>query len=263
MFAMERGNIDLIVFAVVFLGCVFIGGQGAWAFMAATLLKLYPVAAMISEAVRQQGRKRILPVVLLASVAVIFAIKWRDLVLIRKATPIAWFASYGVIPLREDLKILLTEHHFSDTDAAKRAALVIPIVWATSLSLTMWKWFRPRLDPTLLQSATGRFFFVFGAIYTFSFAIGSNWDYRLIFLIPTLPFAFELLRLRRNLGWCLVYIPGLVLAVNWIIWWNGNRLLLAHAVTTTLFFLVLAVLAEQLRANLHVFAWQGKTQRPV
>ena len=34
-------------------------------------------------------------------------------------------------------------------------------------------------------------FSIFGSIYAFSFIIGSNWDYRLIFLVPTLPFAIE------------------------------------------------------------------------
>jgi hypothetical protein len=49
-------------------------------------------------------------------------------------------------------------------------------------------------------------FAILGAIYAFCFMAGSNWDYRLIFLIPTLPFAFILTRQPEYKYWSMAYI---------------------------------------------------------
>jgi hypothetical protein len=76
-------------------------------------------------------------------------------------------------------------------------------------------WIRgPHFDSSILKTKTGEMFVVFGGIYAFSFMAGSNYDYRLIFLLPTIPFALELIRGKQNALLGCVYVGLLLLAEN-------------------------------------------------
>ena len=55
---------------------------------------------------------------------------------------------------------------------------------------------------------------IFGAIYAFCFIAASNWDYRLIFPIPTLPFAFILTRQPEYKYWSMAYIILIIFSKN-------------------------------------------------
>lgn len=259
----ERGNIDLVVFAIVFLGCVLPGeALRVWMFVIAAVLKLFPMAVLAAEVVRRYGKKRILPVVLLVLVAALFVAQWHDLVLINRGTPRSAFASYGVISLRECLRMFLLEDMLSTQNGlpVARAAIVACVIaaqasvilcWGAGLLLTVRLWKKPlAFDRQLLQSKSGALFFLFGTVYVSTFAIGSNWDYRLIFLLPTLPFAFELSRNPIHFRWGVAYILCLLLAENCISWVHGYKSLLAQAFTVALFFLALRILAAQAKSYL-------------
>ena len=73
---------------------------------------------------------------------------------------------------------------------------------------------RTYLDESIRTSTNGGLFLAFGAIYAFTFAIGSNWDYRLIFLLPTLPLAFDLARQSTHRKWAIAYMALVILAEN-------------------------------------------------
>ena len=73
---------------------------------------------------------------------------------------------------------------------------------------------RTYLDESIRTSTNGGLFLAFGAIYAFTFAIGSNWDYRLIFLLPTLPLAFDLARQSTYRKWAIAYTALVILAEN-------------------------------------------------
>jgi hypothetical protein len=112
-------------------------------------------------------------------------------------------------------------------------------------------------DRQLLQSKAGGLFFLFGTIYAATFAVGSNWNYRLIFLIPTLPFAFESTRNPVHFPWGLAYILIFFAFCSRRIPFPdvGYKSLAAQAVTVALFFLVLRILVEQGKSHL-----KGKTE---
>jgi hypothetical protein len=57
-------------------------------------------------------------------------------------------------------------------------------------------------------------FAIFGAIYAFCFIAASNWDYRLIFPIPTLPFAFILTGQPEYKYWSMAYIILIIFSEN-------------------------------------------------
>jgi hypothetical protein len=226
-------------------------------FVIAAVLKLFPMAVLAAEAVRRQGKKRILPVVSLLLVAALFVVQWHDLVLINRGTPRSAFASYGVISLRECLRMFLLQDILSTQSGlpVARGAIVACVIAAQAsailclgagllLAVRLCK--KPlAFDRQLLQSKAGELFFLFGTVYVSTFGIGSNWDYRLIFLIPTLPFAFELSRNPIHFRRGAAYILCVLFAENCISWVHGYKSLLAQAFTVALFFLVLRILVEQ------------------
>jgi hypothetical protein len=81
-------------------------------------------------------------------------------------------------------------------------------------------------------------FSVFGGIYVFTYAISSNWDYRLMFLLPTLPFALELARIARPRRWAVAYLVLVGIAENSLGFEHYGGTLLGHLATFALFILV-------------------------
>ena len=109
---------------------------------------------------------------------------------------------------------------------------------------------RAPLDETLQKSANGKVFSVFGAIYVFSFAIGSNWDYRLIFMLPTLPFALEMVRNRARRRWAIAYVAAVLSReIRWTCGASTERRSFASD-DFFLFLMVLAILTQQYKALL-------------
>ena len=176
-------------------------------------------------------------------------------------------SAFGVISLRECLRLFLLQNvletqkglHVSHAAIvicvlASQASVVLCRGAALLFAVRLWK--KPlTFDGQLLQSKAGGLFFLFGTIYAATFAVGSNWDYRLIFLIPTLPFAFELTRNPVHFRWGLAYILCVLFAENCISWAVEYKSLVAQAVTVALFFLVLRILVEQGKSYL-----TGKTE---
>jgi hypothetical protein len=238
LMAMERGNNDLIVFSLVFVGCIVPARSlRSSAFCAAAVLKVYPLAAMAIDAIRRPAKEKIASVLLTALVLGLFAWQWRDMVVISRATPVSSSASYGVLSLKtgieEDWRPWLGNGVAvgSSFIALFGLACVLAVVGAWRSATGCAK--------ALKDSVLGELFSVFGAIYVFSFAIGSNWDYRLIFLLPTLPFAMELTRIPRYKRWAFAYIAAVIMAEN------ASRFpqALAELATSFLFIALSAVLA--------------------
>ena len=86
-------------------------------------------------------------------------------------------------------------------------------------------------------------FSVFGGMYAFTYAIGSNYDYRLILLLPTIPLVLELARDPLHRKWGIAYLTLLVAAENVFVFIRG----LDHLATFSLFIMVLAILTVQFR----------------
>jgi hypothetical protein len=211
--AIQLGNTDLFIFTLMFVGCMThskILKRGA--FFAAAILKIYPLVAMPIVAVRGSRKERRDLLVLAALAAATFAWQWRDLNAIRHATPISSRAAYGVLSMKAQVEEGL------DSPLGHR----LPVSWIAILGcwlagggVVAAAWTnRTYLDESIRTSTNGGLFVAFGAIYAFTFAIGSNWDYRLIFLLPTLPLAFDLARQSTHRKWAIAYIALVILAEN-------------------------------------------------
>jgi hypothetical protein len=248
-FAIERGNNDLFIFAVVFAGCAFPrASRRAGMLLAATILKLFPLVALLAEAMRQRGKNRIWSVAAIIAAVVILGLQYHDLALIRHGTPASLAASYGVLSMRETLWYAVMHYGLWGPNMATLPFLAELFCWLAGLGVAFYAWKRPyKIEPSLEESREAAAFFIFGTIYVSTFAVGSNWDYRLIFLIPTLPLAFEFVRQPRYRRWSVAYIIGVLLADNIVGFDWGYRLVLSQGITFAVFLLTLVMLVKQLK----------------
>ena len=249
LWGMELGNTDLLIFFLVFLGSsVAATALQLGAFCAASLLKIYPLAAMAGNAMRQPAKLKVASVVLVAAVLGSFAWQWRDMKAIRNSTPVSNRMAYGTLAMKAQL----------EEEWGAQGAYAVDVGWSIWLACSLagtaaiaaaYK-SRSQFDETLQNSANGKVFSVFGAIYVFSFAIGSNWDYRLIFLLPTLPFMLEMIRNRAHRRWAVAYVAAVMVAENPLDLRSIHGTAVSHLATFFLFLMVLAVLTQQYKALL-------------
>jgi len=251
LLAMERGNSDLLVFALIFLGCAASNQYvKSLSMAAASLLKIFPMAAMAADAVRRPLKQRVVAIALMVVVLALFAWQWRDLNLIRLGTPISRVRSFGFLSLQQEIYRLLPESLFYSLQLGWIVAgafffaviLTIDLAWKSGLSL----------DPEVVSSPAAEMFAVFGGTYAFTYAIGSNWDYRLILLLPTLPLALELARRARYRSWAAAYIALVVVAENGLALETRGGTLLVHVSSFALFIFVLAALTVQFKRSVAV-----------
>lgn len=189
--AVERGNLDLLIFALVAAAVLLPGWPRRALLMAGALLKLYPAFAFSLD------RRRLW---LAAAFLAWVALSWSDLLQIAHVTGSSPHFSYGrrvlFDALSEQLHRPLPAEALSWVLAALGAAAAA--LWSRRLQFTA--------TPAFLAGAS---------IFTGSFLLGSNWNYRLIFLLFTLP---QLLGGRREL-------VALVLLVLWLpglpVWFPG------------------------------------------
>ena len=256
LWAMELGNTDLLVFFLVLVGfLVFLGSSVAattlqlGALCAASLLKIYPLAALAGNALRQPAKLKIVSLVLAALVLGSFAWQWRDVQAIRNSTPVSNRMAYGTLSMKAQQEEEWGARDAYAVDAGWSVLLACWLAGAGAVAAAYQS--RVQLDDTLQNSANGKMFTVFGAIYVFSFAIGSNWDYRLIFLLPTLSFALEMVRDRAHRRWAIAYVAAVLVAENPLDLRSIHGTVLSHVTTFFLFLMVLAALAQQSKPLLH------------
>jgi hypothetical protein len=244
LFAIELGNTDLLVFSLVFLACsVRAATLQLGALSAAAVLKIYPLAAMAISSLRQPVKMKMASLFLTVLVLGSFAWQWRDIKEIRNSTPVSNRMAYGTLSMKAQLE---EESGFPQGPLAGVGWTVVLACWLAGAAAIAAAYNSPsQLDEPVLNSPDAELFSVFGAIYVFSFAIGSNFDYRLIFLLPTLPFAFELTRHRAVRRWAIAYVAAVLLAENPFDLRNIRGTAVSHLTTFFLFLMVLAVLTQQ------------------
>jgi hypothetical protein len=253
LYAMELGNTDLFIFALVFLGCrAAAEALQSSAFAVASVLKIYPVAAAAMHSIRQPVRQTKQKTALLFLTAIVlgsFAWQWRDLQAIRRSTPVSSRMAYGTLSTKAQLE---EEWGFLGGHAAVAGWAVVVACWlAGGAAIAIARKSRWQLDEGMRNSADAKLFSIFGAIYVLSFAVGSNWDYRLIFLLPTLPLALELAHNPTHplnpkyQRWAIAYIVAVLLAENPLDLRSIYGTSVSHIITLFLFLAVSAVLTLQ------------------
>ena len=216
LLGIERGNIDLFVFCATFLGCVAANRfLKTGAFFAAAQLKIFPFAGMIVDATRRPRREKVLAIAGVLLCAALFVWQWHDLQANQHSKQVSMNLSFGLPTLQ--IKTLRLDE------------TAMACVWIIVIAVAAMAWVkRPNLEQGDPDSRFKDMFFVFGGIYLFTFLMVSNWDYRLIFLLPTLPLALEQARDPRHRVWGILYVSAVLVAENtmgsvyWVIVYLGD-----------------------------------------
>ena len=179
--AIERANSDLAIFGLVSIAAWLTVRRpfaAASAIGAAALLKLYPIAALLSLLPSRRTAVRLaVPVVVLFAIYV--GLQTDDIGRIRDGTQHAPFLAYGV----ETVPDLVAKNAGVPFALALAAALLLMATVAVCGYLGRQ---RMRLGAAGTP-ATMAAFRVGAAVFIGSFCIGTSFDYRLIFLLLTLP----------------------------------------------------------------------------
>ena len=194
LLAIERGNVDLLIFffivvAVVFLVRLPILSAGLLVF--STMLKLFPVFCLPVILMQVGGRRgRLIFGLSLVVCAAYFTIIHSDLLLINAGTPRPLDLAYGKNVFFGALSNYLNKNF------ELWSWLAVLVAFSSSYFIGKY-WIN--IEPQELSALEGKGLFVAGSfIFAGTFIIGNNWDYRLIFLILTIPCAVSLICVVRD-----------------------------------------------------------------
>jgi len=187
----ERGNIDLVVFAAIVFGFLGIRGKNQFAgrallIVGLAVLKIYPAALALMFVNGRRGWLRALGVGAIATAAVI-ATCGRDLLLVLHNTPHqVWrsFGAYAFVRSLMDGPLPVSESHVRVLSSVAAIGLAVAVILFTQLGPERIKdqveRYLPRLD---VRSGPGAMAIAGLVIYCFWFVVGSGYDYRLMFLL--------------------------------------------------------------------------------
>ena len=170
----ERGNNDLAVFSLVCLAQAVPLAAGLGILFVAALLKLYPVLCW--PAFVRTRNTLILAVVLGAA---LFLLLQDELGAIHKAQPMRAYLSYGSPSFSYAFKVM---GHMTVPGLLISAVLVV-----ASLGALLLFAHHIRFVQDARFEARRRFFYAGAFVFLGTFVLGSNWDYRLTFLLFCVP----------------------------------------------------------------------------
>ncbi|HLG49098.1 MAG TPA: hypothetical protein VKY24_22830 [Reyranella sp.] len=170
----ERGNNDLAVFSLVWLAQAVPLAAGLGILFVAALLKLYPVLCWPAM-IRTRGTL-ILAVVLGAALLLLLQ---DELAAIHKAQPLRAYLSYGSSSFSYAFKVI---GHVTVPGLLISAVLVLVSLGALVLFAGHIRFVQDgRFE------ARRRVFYAGAFVFLGTFMLGSNWDYRLVFLLFCVP----------------------------------------------------------------------------
>lgn len=201
LFAVERGNIDQIMFFLLVFGLVLIDRQKeslrpflkGFLLVVLTVLKIYPVAAV---AIFVRNRKGILVAALTAalSLTALLLTAGHRLADVFENTPRDSLMTFGAIPFFFSNNSP-TFHHVVPMIQTHYNGASFGAIFLCVLATLGGAAFGGRLDrflpPIDRESTRGNIAIAGLAIFCFTFILGSNYDYRLIFLLPGLAYLVE------------------------------------------------------------------------
>lgn len=215
MLGVERGNIDLLIFLMVTVSAVYVNKRPlltALILIASTVLKIFPFFCL-PIIVMASTKRNLIKIFILSTLACLayFAFTYQDLILISNSTPRAGDLSYGRSVFANRLKGNIPQSFAIYVDILINTLLVFSTGVAYFISKKLLL-----SNSQEFSALEGKGFFLAGAlIYIGTFFIGNNWDYRLIFLMLTIPTLASSLTIFSNSTARLctkVFITGLLLS---------------------------------------------------
>jgi len=241
LLAVERGNSDLVILGLLVVSGALAGRPGALGTagllvtLLATLAKLFPVFALVAS-LRRPALMRTLVLSLLV-LGVYALTSWEELEVIFAVVPRRVDMSYGAVVSVGALARVLGWQ-----GVPVLGAHLAVVLGGSLLALPL----STRLGPESIRPGHAGWWILALAVYAGTFALGGNWDYRLVFLLLAIPGLRDLAEGGQRLaaGTTLALILGLL-------WTSGSRpwdfILIDDLFATALFVVALAWVLAGLR----------------
>lgn len=226
LLAMERGNTDIFVFAILVAGVLFLTRGNGWvsilAYSISGVVKIFPLGAVI--ALSQSGKDRFLKLGLAVFLTLLgISMYIPELSLIAERTPQATYPAFGspVLPS------IVSNHIFSTTLDSWVARALGFLVFALIATIGYFKLVKePKSSEPhskvkeiwkvaiviLREDFVARVLFLSGSgAFCFTYLLGTNFDYRGIFLYPVI---FSLIRVAGKSRSLDFFTGSLLLSVS-------------------------------------------------
>jgi Glycosyltransferase family 87 len=190
LLGVERGNDDLVVFSLLTVLLVTMGSRraalravGYAALLVAALLKLYPIAAVV--ALLRRGRSALVGAAAVTLVFAVFVIATLDdLRTVARTMKQSTLLSYGAGVSADGLESALSIDRLAATTVAA-AGLVVLLAVAVAAGVRVGFASVEPTDPASTRALDS--FWIGASLYLSSFAVGHNFDYKLVVLVFTVP----------------------------------------------------------------------------
>lgn len=184
LLGVERANTDLLLFFMIALAVWLSDKSLLWTaavIQTAIFLKLYPLFCL-PLLVRAPKKPFLLSAAIILGVTLLYVwVNFGEILRISEATPHSYNLSYGVSVLPQRLERSPYAHY------AAAARVLTSITAAVLILLGVWFSRKIELTSSYLPARYLDAFRAGSAIYIGTFFLGSNFDYRLVFLLLTIP----------------------------------------------------------------------------
>ena len=241
LLVVERGNNDLLAFGLLFVGIILsLSYFRAFSILLATVLKIYPVLMVVTLA-----KKPRLLIALVLIMAAFFILDFRELISVQAGNtalsdPASLFASYGFDTTMRNIQLFFGGPSATPNPVFKYIFILVSFILIAVLSQA--KFFHQAGRSTYRTDL-----FVSGAvIFSGTYLLTSNWDYRLIFLLFCIPYILSIQNklIKHSM------LTGIFLASNagFLYWGNYSQyiVLLSVAIKYFVFIMVSACLVKEI-----------------
>lgn len=221
MLGVERGNCDLIIFLIILLGATYKKSKitlGASIFFAA-ILKLYPIAALLC--IFNINQKNIKNSILLFGIffsgfiIYLFAFK-ENIVQVSNTTPRPFYVlayGLGVLP-----SLYISQNNFFLPKTVFITFGIFLLVGFCMFYYFQSKYFK---IPQVANNHQGNLYVIGASIFVITCLIGYNWEYRLIFLLFTIPQILIWLKNKNTVVFVVLLLNFAILWKTYVIFLSG------------------------------------------
>jgi hypothetical protein len=192
MFAVERGNMDIVVFTLL-AAAVLVWRDGRWGDVASPLIvlvaataKIYPVFALPAFAFVRRRRAALVAVGCVVAFGVYALVTLGDIAANARIAPQGDFHAFGARILPAAIYHRFVPERWQGGAATKQLLAVVPVLVAAPFVWVAGRRRLPAVDDEL-TSWRRLSFWIGSLVFLGTFAVGNNFDYRLVFVLLTLP----------------------------------------------------------------------------
>lgn len=199
---LERGNLDALVFVVLAPGLWFLARRapgplallgGGCALFVAAALKLFPAVILFAAIAFWRGARLLWSLLLVVVFVAWLVASLDEVALIMQKTTRGLEPAYGRMQAGSRYVTEVVAPRAPEAEAARTLSLLMRVsllTWLAGAAGALWvgwRW-RDRLMAVKGEAHERVFFWSGALLYAGTFLLGSNWSYRLVFLLLCVPF---------------------------------------------------------------------------